>query len=45
MTYEVNLVLEKKERVNIVTHPKAETAKNNADELSSFLSVPVWDMS
>lgn len=45
MTYEVNLVLNNKERVNIVTHPNSETAKNNADELSSFLSVPVWDMS
>lgn len=45
MTYEVNLVLKNKERVNVVTHPKVEAAKRNADELSSFLSVPVWDMS
>jgi hypothetical protein len=44
ITYELNLVLKNKKRINVLAHPKKKTIIKNATELSQMLSVPVWDM-
>ena len=42
--YELNLVLKSKERVNVLAHAKEQVIRQDADQLSQLLSVPVWDM-
>ncbi|MEM7548447.1 MAG: hypothetical protein AAF363_02150 [Bacteroidota bacterium] len=42
-SYEVNLVSSKGERVNVIDHGKLSTIREDADTLSKFLNVPVWD--
>ena len=43
-SYEINLVLKSKARVNIFSHAKEKDIRQDADQLSKLLSVPVWDM-
>jgi hypothetical protein len=44
VSYELNLVLNNKERVNVIAHPKKEIIKNDAATVAQYLSIPVWDI-
>ena len=42
-SYELNLVLEDGERVNVVDHGKLNKIREDANTLSNFLGKPVWN--
>lgn len=42
-SYEMNLVLQDGQRFNVVDHGHLTRIRNDADSLSRFLDVPVWD--
>ena len=42
-SFELNLVLSDKTRINVVDHDKREMIQSNAEELAEFLKVPLWD--
>ena len=42
---ELNLVLKNKERFNVVSHPDKKAIIEDADVLSKFLSIPIWNFS
>lgn len=42
-SFEMNLVLENAERVNVVDHGSLSRIRKDTDKLSEFLHVPVWD--
>lgn len=42
-SYELNLVLENGDRLNVVDHGNARRLREDAARLASFLDVPVWD--
>ncbi|MCG2587416.1 hypothetical protein [Rhodohalobacter sulfatireducens] len=42
-SFEMNLVLENGNRLNVVDHGTLSRIRKNADQLSNFLDVPVWD--
>jgi hypothetical protein len=44
-SYELNLVLESAQRVNVTDHGNLPAMQEDAHLLSQFLSVPVWDAS
>ncbi len=44
-SYELNLVLRNGTRVNIVDHGNGRILKEDAQQLSSFLGKPLWDVS
>ncbi|HEX2945190.1 MAG TPA: hypothetical protein VHT96_04470 [Clostridia bacterium] len=41
--YELNLVLNNAERINIISHGNKKRIRADAHTLSEFLAVPVWD--
>lgn len=41
--YELNLVLNNVERINIISHGNKKRIRADANALSEFLAVPVWD--
>ena len=43
-SYELNLVLNSGERVNVVDHSDLDGIRDDADQLAKFLGVPVWDV-
>jgi len=44
-SYEINLVLDGKKRVNVVDHWNLIAIEENSKKLSEYLGVPVWDIS
>lgn len=42
-SYQLNLVLENAERINVLSHGDYEQLKKDVNELSMFLDKPVWD--
>jgi len=42
-SYELNLVCRDASRINLVDHGHYESIRNEAETLSAFLGVPVWD--
>ncbi|MBI9060850.1 MAG: hypothetical protein JEZ14_02600 [Marinilabiliaceae bacterium] len=42
-SYELNLVLNNLKRVNVMNHGKLNKLREDAEALSKFLNVPVWD--
>ncbi len=42
-SFEMNLVLENGSRLNVVDHGTLSRIRKNANQLSNFLDVPVWD--
>jgi hypothetical protein len=42
-SYELNLVLEDASRINVVDHGKLSRIQTDAQKLSEFLGVPLWD--
>ncbi|OIO76123.1 hypothetical protein AUJ87_03520 [Candidatus Gracilibacteria bacterium CG1_02_38_174] len=44
-SYEINLVLDGKKRVNVVDHGNLIAIEENSKKLSEYLGVPVWDIS
>ena len=42
-SYELNLVLKDGNRLNVVDHGKLSMIQNDAEKLSQFLDIPVWD--
>lgn len=42
-SYEINLVLKNKERVNVIDHGNREQIKKDAGKIAGFLNVPLWD--
>ena len=44
MNYELNLVLNSKERINVLSHGKRKAVCHDAECLSRALGVSVWDM-
>ena len=42
-SFEMNLVLNNGKRLNVVDHGTLSRIRKNADQLSDFLDVPVWD--
>ena len=42
-SYELNLVLKDGNRLNVVDHAKRSLIRTDAEKLSQFLDVPVWD--
>jgi hypothetical protein len=42
-SYELNLILKDKERVNLLDHGKYNLVREDADMLASVLGVPLWD--
>ncbi|MCG2586982.1 hypothetical protein [Rhodohalobacter sulfatireducens] len=44
-SYELNLILKDASRLNVIDHGKAVKVREDADKLSAFLGVPVWDLS
>lgn len=42
-SYELNLVLRDGKRINVVDHGKIDALREDAEILSTYLSVPVWD--
>ena len=42
-SYELNLVLENGERINVVDHGKLDNIREVANNLSVFLGKPIWD--
>ena len=42
-SYELNLVLNDSSRLNVIDHGKLESVRTDAQKLSGFLGVPVWD--
>lgn len=42
-SYELNLVLEDSERINVIDHGKLNRIREDAQNLSVFLNKPVWD--
>jgi hypothetical protein len=45
LSYELNLVLKDKSRVNVVDHSDVDEIKRGADAISKMMLVPVWDLS
>ena len=45
VSYELNLVLNDSSRLNVVDHRNSSQIRSDADKLSKFLGVPVWDAS
>ena len=43
-SYELNLVLKDNSRVNVIDHSNQTSIRNDAELLSRFLKVPVWDI-
>ena len=43
--FEVNLVMKSSKRINVIAHGNKEVLFEQAEELSSFLDVPIWDRS
>ena len=41
--YELNLVLESGQRINVVDHGGLNRIREDANQLSQFLCIPVWD--
>jgi len=44
-SYELNLILKNKERVNVIDHGAINSLKKDALMISEFLNVPLWDAS
>ncbi|NBC66559.1 MAG: hypothetical protein GVY07_13015 [Bacteroidetes bacterium] len=44
-SYELNLVLKDASRLNMIDHGKVIKVREDAEKLSAFLGVPVWDLS
>lgn len=42
-SYELNLVLKDLRRMNVMDHSKLEKLREDAEALSKFLNVPIWD--
>lgn len=42
-SFEMNLVLQNGNRLNVVDHGTLSRIRKNTDQLSNFLDVPVWD--
>ena len=42
-SYELNLVMDDGQRLNVVDHGSLHKLREDADELSRFLGVPLWD--
>jgi len=42
-SYELNLVLESGQRINVVDHGNLNRIRDDAQTLSQFLGIPVWD--
>ena len=42
-SYEINLILHDGTRLNVVDHGKLSSIREDAQKLSAFLGVPVWD--
>lgn len=42
-SYELNLVLRSGDRINVVDHGKIRRLRTDAERLSRFLDVPIWD--
>ena len=42
-SYELNLVLDDGSRINVVDHARKNKIRKDAESLSKFLGVPVWD--
>ena len=42
-SYELNLVLKNADRINVIDHGNLEKIRRDAQTLSAFLDVPVWD--
>ncbi|MFD2532289.1 hypothetical protein [Gracilimonas halophila] len=43
-SYELNLILRDGSRFNVIDHGKLDQMRKDAEELSSFLGKPVWDL-
>ncbi len=43
LSYELNLVLDDGSRINVVDHGNLKLIRNDAEKLSEFLDVPIWD--
>jgi len=43
LSYQLNLVLHNTERINVIQNKKKEQIRKDANELSRFLGVPLWD--
>ena len=43
-SYELNLVLQDGERLNVVDHGSFDVLREDAAKLGEFLGVPVWDV-
>lgn len=44
-SYEINLVLDNKKRVNLVDYSDIIAIEESSKKLSEYLGVPVWDIS
>lgn len=44
-SYELNLILKDASRLNVIDHGKVTKVRGDADKLSAFLGIPVWDIS
>ena len=42
-SYELNLILKNKRRLNVLDHGNLELIRDDAESLSHFVNVPVWD--
>ena len=43
LSYQLNIVLRNAERINVIQNKKKEQIRKDANELSRFLGVPLWD--
>lgn len=44
VSYEINLVLKDSTRINIVDHKDIGQIRLDAQKISTFLNIPVWDI-